>query len=67
MNQKKLGVDNGVLMCPNQDKLFNKRNITFNDDGKIIISDRLTESDRMFLNVYSRMHTDLTESNKKYL
>lgn len=65
--KEKLDVDNGFLMCPNHDRIFDKGYITFDDDGKIIISDRLTENDRMFLNVNSRMHIDLTESNKKYL
>lgn len=65
--EEKLDVDNGFLMCPNHDKLFDKGYITFDDDGKIIISDRLTENDRVFLNVNSRMHIKLTESNKKYL
>lgn len=65
--KEKLDVNNGFLMCPNHDKLFDKGYITFDDDGKIIISDRLTENDRVFLNVNSRMHIELTESNKKYL
>lgn len=67
--EEKLDVDNGFLMCPNHDKLFDKGYITFDDDDKIIISDKLTENDRLFLNVDSRMHIhiELTESNKKYL
>ena len=65
--EEKLDVDNGFLMCPNHDRIFDKGYITFDDDGKIIISDRLTENDRVFLNVDSRMHIELTESNKKYL
>lgn len=65
--KEKLDVNNGFLMCPNHDRLFDKGYITFDDEGKIIISDRLTENDRVFLNVNSRMHIDLTESNKKYL
>lgn len=65
--KEKLDVDNGFLMCPNHDKLFDKGYITFDNGGKIIISDRLTENDRAFLNVDNRMHIDLTESNKKYL
>lgn len=67
--KEKLDVDNGFLMCPNHDKLFDKGYITFDDDGKIIISERLTENDRVFLNVNSRMHIhiELTERNKKYL
>ena len=65
--KEKLDVDNVFLMCPNHDRIFDKGYITFDDDGKIIISDKLTENDRVFLNVNSRMHIELTESNKKYL
>ena len=67
--KEKSDVDNGFLMCPNHDKLFDKGYITFDDDGKIIISDRLTENNRVFLNVDSKMHIEitLTEGNKKYL
>ena len=65
--KEKLDVDNGFLMCPNHDRLFDKGYITFDDAGKIIISDKLTENDRVFLNVNSNMHIDLTDSNKKYL
>lgn len=65
--KEKLDVENGFLMCPNHDRIFDKGYITFDDDGKIIISDRLTENDRVFLNVDSKMHIELTESNKKYL
>ena len=65
--KEKLDVDNGFLMCPNHDRIFDKGYITFDDDGKIIISDRLIENDRVSLNVDSRMHIELTESNKKYL
>ncbi len=67
--KEKLDVDNGFLMCPNHDKLFDKGYITFDDDGKIIISDELTDNDRVLLNINSRMHlnVDLTKGNKKYL
>ena len=65
--KEKLDVDNGFLMCPNHDRIFDKGCISFDDDGKIIISDRLTENDRTFLNVDSTMYIELTESNKKYL
>lgn len=65
--KEKVDVDNGFLMCPNHDKLFDKGYITFDDDGKIIISDKLTENDKVFLNIDSRMHIKLTKSNKKYL
>ena len=65
--KEKLDVNNGFLMCPNHDKLFDKGYITFDDDGKIIISDRLTENDRVSFNIDSSMYIELTERNKKYL
>lgn len=66
--EEKLDVNNGFLMCPNHDKLFDKGYVTFDDDGKIIISDKLTEKDRIFLNVDSKMRVEpLTKGNKKYL
>lgn len=65
--KEKLDVDNGFLMCPNHDKIFDKGYITFDDDGKIIIFDKLTETDKELLNVDSTKHIELTEDNKKYL
>ena len=67
--KEKSDINNGFLMCPNHDKLFDKGYITFDDDGKIIISDRLKENNRVFLNVDSKMHIELTltDDNKKYL
>ncbi len=65
--KEKLDVNNGFLMCPNHDKLFDKGYITFDDDGKIIISDKLTENGKELLNVDSTKHIELTEDNKKYL
>lgn len=66
--EEKLDVNNGFLMCPNHDKLFDKGYITFGNDGKIIISDKLTEEDKIFLNVDSKMYIEkLTNGNKKYL
>jgi hypothetical protein len=65
--KEKLDVDNGFLMCPNHDKLFDKGYITFDDEGNIIISDSLKENDRLFLNVNDKMYIELTEKNKMYL
>lgn len=61
--EEKLDIDNGFLMCPNHDRIFDKGYITFDDDGKIIISNRLKESDRELLNVDSRKYIELTKGN----
>ncbi len=65
--EEKLDIDNGFLMCPNHDRLFDQGWITFDDDGEIIIADRLTENDRVTLNIKNGMNISLTEKNRKYL
>jgi hypothetical protein len=52
---EKLSKHNGLLLCPNHDKLFDKGFISFTDDGKIIISHQLSENDKMFLNITPQM------------
>lgn len=65
--EEKLDINNGFLMCPNHDKLFDQGWITFNDEGKIIISDELSENDRILLNIHAGMTLSLTAKNKDYL
>lgn len=65
--KEKTDINNGFLLCPNHDKLFDKGYITFDDDGKIIISHRLTENDKKLFNINSGMYIELTDDNKKYL
>lgn len=65
--EEKLDEDNGFLMCPNHDRLFDQGWITFADDGKIIISDGLLEKDRIAMNVRENMNILLTNKNRKYL
>lgn len=66
-SKEKLDVNNGFLMCPNHDKLFDNGYIPFDDDGKIIISNKLIKSDWKSLNINNSMHIKLTKNNKKYL
>lgn len=65
--KEKLDVDNGLLLCPAHDRLFDKGFITFTDDGFIEISEELDEMNRTFLNVHEGMRINLTEDNSKYL
>lgn len=64
---EKLDVDNGFLLCPNHDKLFDQGFISFSDDGQIMISSSLSETNRIFLNVDSTMRIILTPKNKEFL
>ena len=64
---EKLDVDNGLLLCPGHDAVFDRGFISFDDDGKIIISENLSQVDRVFINVRPDMKIALTEGNKRYL
>lgn len=64
---EKLDIENGFLLCPNHDKLFDSALISFAVDGKIIISDKLSEEDREAFGVNDNMVIELTDANKKYL
>ncbi len=64
---EKLDVDNGFLLCPNHDKLFDSGLITFDDDGHIIISDSINVRDQVLLNIQKNQSISLSEGNIKYL
>ncbi len=66
-SKEKLDSENGFLLCPNHDKLFDGGWISFNDDGKILISDMLQKSDRELMNIHEGMMISLSEKNKQYL
>lgn len=40
-DDERLDVDNGILLSPNYDALFDRRLITFENNGKIILSDKI--------------------------
>lgn len=64
---EKLDVENGLLLCSNHDKLFDKGLITIENDGKICVSNLLSQSDLNKLNLNDKLNISLTEQNKKYL
>lgn len=65
--EEKLNPFNGFLLCPNHDSLFDKHLITFEDNGQIIISKRLSETDKLLLNVDNDIIINIEEENKKFL
>lgn len=65
--REKLDIENGFLMCPNHDRLFDQGWISFDDNGKIIIADEMSQEDRIFMNVNKDMKITLSEKNKIYL
>lgn len=64
---EKYDVYNGLLLTPNYDKLFDSFLISFENDGKILISDRLSESDRLLLGIHKEDHIKLQAKHLKYL
>lgn len=66
---EKLDIDNGFLLCPNHDQLFDQGWISFDDTGKILISEGLSQADRCVTNVSENMkiHFPLTAGNRVYL
>ena len=65
--EERVDVNNGFLFCPNHDRLFDKGYISFDDNGNIMISKRLSDMDKVFMNVNENMRIDITEGNKTYL
>ncbi len=64
---EKLDLANGLLLCPNHDKLFDGGYITFAEDGRIIISERLSSNSRIFMNVRTEMEIEVDEENAEYI
>lgn len=54
-DNERLSPDNGLLLCPNHDKLFDAGYISFDNEGKILISSLIGDIDRRFMNVHSDM------------
>ena len=60
-------MDNGLLLCPHHDKLFDAGFITFADDGKIMISNQIDMANQIKLNVVSDMHIEVTDRMVEFL
>ncbi|MDQ0896314.1 MULTISPECIES: HNH endonuclease [unclassified Paenibacillus] len=66
-NFERLDPENGLLLCPNHDRLFDRKLISFEDDGTIIISTKLTEDDQKFLNIDRYRRIDLSGRKRVYM
>ncbi len=64
---EKIDVNNGFLLCPNHDRVFDRGFISFNNDGNILISDELSLKDRMFLNISNDMKIMVSDANREYI
>ena len=65
--EEKVDMDNGFLLCPNHDFLFDRKLITFLDTGEIKISEQLSKEARQQLGICDGQRIKLTKGNRKYL
>ncbi|MEK4536335.1 HNH endonuclease [Peribacillus sp. FSL K6-1552] len=66
-NHERLDSNNGLLLCPNHDALFDKGYISFDVDGTIMISASLDEATKVFLNINETMNIRMNESQQEYM
>jgi len=66
-DEEKLDVNNGILLSPNYDALFDKHLISFMDSGDILLSDKLTDVQRMSLKLNPSASIIVTEEMIPYL
>jgi len=62
-----LDENNGLLLCPNHDKVFDKHLITFDESGKILISQSISKNNRLFLNLHDSYRIAVDINKKRYL
>lgn len=67
-NIEKLDIDNVLLLCSMHDALFDKGFITFDKNGKIIISKYLNENMRALLNIHDESKIEnISDKKREYL
>lgn len=66
-DSEKIDYNNGFLLCPNHDKLFDKGFISFDDNGVILVSSLLSRKDLKLLGINKDTKIEVREENKKYL
>ena len=64
---EKTDPNNGMVFCPNHDHLFDSHLISFDSDGKIIISDRLSDVDRVAFKINPDMALDISPERELYM
>ncbi|MGD7009486.1 HNH endonuclease [Metabacillus sp. 84] len=64
---ERMDINNGLLLCPNHDFLFDKGYITFSEGGFIILSSELSEETKLFFNVNKDIGLSLNTDQKEYM
>jgi len=66
-DDERLDVENGLLLSPNVDSLFDKHLISFSDDGQMLLSNKITLDDLIKLGINHQTIIPISEGMKKYL
>lgn len=66
-NNERLNDDNGFLLCPHHDAVFDKGLIAFSDDGKIMISSLLNDKNKTLVNINHNIVIKIEEQQRKYI
>ncbi len=66
-HRERLDINNGLLLCPNHDALFDKGYISFGDDGRVLISNSLDEALKIFLNIHNNLQIQMNEMQRQYM
>jgi len=64
---ERLDVNNGLLLCPNHDRLFDRGLISFDEKGKILISSQLSNDDAKVVGLEEKKHIILETAVMKYM
>lgn len=64
---EKIDEYNGLLLAPGPDKIFELGLISFEDNGKIIISSQLSNEDLTKLNINKNLILNFKDEHKKYI
>ena len=66
-DNERLDVDNGILLSPNVDSLFDRHLISFTDTGKLLLSEKIDSTELHKLGINSDITIPVSEGMKKYL
>jgi predicted restriction endonuclease len=66
-DDERLDVENGILLSPNIDSLFDKHLISFKDNGEILISSLINDVNLKSLDLDKTIIIPISEGMKKYL
>lgn len=66
-DEERLDPENGILLSPNVDSLFDRHLVTFSDTGALILSDRLRRSTLDALGISSENAIPVSDGMKTYL